>query len=184
MSRGVEIVSQLPDIFTYFHHSCSAPHILCIQLSFNLPDIHYIYRTMSCMTGCFHTSGYDPITDNNMILILSMKMSIFSIVMSTAKVINDVIITRNDIISTLITISVTSLNCAIMTGLRLHLSLMRLSYGDVGYSYDRTNRIALNFYQKQGIVYISQHTSYIMPDLMTSLFKFGIKLADAREFST
>ena len=37
--------------------------------------------------------------------------------------------------------------------------------------------------KKQGIVYISQHTSYIMPDLMTSLFKFGIKLADAREFS-
>ena len=37
--------------------------------------------------------------------------------------------------------------------------------------------------KKQGIVYISQHTSYIMPDLMASLFKFGIKLADAREFS-
>ena len=37
--------------------------------------------------------------------------------------------------------------------------------------------------KKQGIVYISQHTSYIIPDLMASLFKFGIKLADAREFS-
>ena len=38
--RGVEIVSQLPDILTYFHHSCPAPHTLCIQFSFNLPDIH------------------------------------------------------------------------------------------------------------------------------------------------
>ena len=73
------------------------------------------------MTGCFHTSGYVPITDINLILILSMKMSIFSIVMSIVKAINDVIITRNDIISTLITIPVTSLNCAIVTDLRLHL---------------------------------------------------------------
>ena len=32
--RGVEIVSQLPNILTYFHHSCPDPHILCIQLSF------------------------------------------------------------------------------------------------------------------------------------------------------
>ena len=38
--RGVEIVSQLPDILAYFQHPCPAPHILCIQLSFNLPDIH------------------------------------------------------------------------------------------------------------------------------------------------
>ena len=38
--RGVEIVSQLPDILTYFHHSCPAPHTLCIQFSFNLLDIH------------------------------------------------------------------------------------------------------------------------------------------------
>ena len=37
--RGVETLSQLPDILTYFHHSCPAPHILSIQLSFNLPDI-------------------------------------------------------------------------------------------------------------------------------------------------
>ena len=53
--RGVEIVSQLPDILAYFQHPCPAPHILCIQLSFNLPDI---YWTMSCMTGCFHTPDY------------------------------------------------------------------------------------------------------------------------------
>ena len=32
--RGVEIVSQLPNILIYFHHSCLAPHILCIQSSF------------------------------------------------------------------------------------------------------------------------------------------------------
>ena len=56
--RGVETLSWLPDILTYFHHSCPAPHILCIQSSFNLPDICLIYRTMSCMTGCFHTSAY------------------------------------------------------------------------------------------------------------------------------
>ena len=34
---GVETLSQLPDILTYFHHSCPDPHI---QFSFNLPDIH------------------------------------------------------------------------------------------------------------------------------------------------
>ena len=32
---GVEIVSQLADILIYFHHSYPAPHIHCIQLSFN-----------------------------------------------------------------------------------------------------------------------------------------------------
>ena len=58
MCRGVETLSQLPDILAYFHHSCPVPHILCIQFSFNLPDIQYIYRTMSCMTGCFHTTAY------------------------------------------------------------------------------------------------------------------------------
>ena len=41
-------------------------------------------------------------------LVLSMKMSIFSIIMSIIKAINDAIITRNDIISTFFTISVTS----------------------------------------------------------------------------
>ena len=56
--RGVEIVSQLPDILACFHYSCPAPHILCIQFSFNLPDIHQNYQTMSCMTGCFHTPVY------------------------------------------------------------------------------------------------------------------------------
>ena len=40
LNRGVETLSQLLDILTYFHHSCPAPHILCIQLSCNLPDIH------------------------------------------------------------------------------------------------------------------------------------------------
>ena len=54
---------------------------------------------------------YVPITDTNPILytfwclILSMKMSIFSIVMSIIKAINDAIITRNDIFSTCIPIS-------------------------------------------------------------------------------
>ena len=38
--RGVDTLSRLPDILAYFHHSCPAPHILCIQFSFNLPDIH------------------------------------------------------------------------------------------------------------------------------------------------
>ena len=42
-------------------------------------------------------------------LILSMKMRVFSIITSIIIGNNDVIITRNDIISTLITISVTSL---------------------------------------------------------------------------
>ena len=32
--------SQLLDILNYFHYSCPAPQILCIQFSFNLPDIH------------------------------------------------------------------------------------------------------------------------------------------------
>ena len=39
-SQGMETLTQLLDILTYFHHSCPAPHILCIQFSFNLPDIH------------------------------------------------------------------------------------------------------------------------------------------------
>ena len=39
-NEGVETLNQLPDILTYFHYSCPAPHILCIQFSFNLPDIH------------------------------------------------------------------------------------------------------------------------------------------------
>ena len=38
--RGVETLNRLPDILTYFRHCCPAPHILCIQFSFNLPDIH------------------------------------------------------------------------------------------------------------------------------------------------
>ena len=46
----------------------------------------------------------DPIISTFWFLILSMKMGIFSIII---KAINDVIITRNDFISTLITISVT-----------------------------------------------------------------------------
>ena len=36
-SQGVET---LPDILTYFHHSCPAPHIHCIQFNFNILDIH------------------------------------------------------------------------------------------------------------------------------------------------
>ena len=36
--RGV--VSHLLDILAYFQHPCPAPHTLCLQLSFNLPDIH------------------------------------------------------------------------------------------------------------------------------------------------
>ena len=39
-----------------------------------------------------------------------MKMSIFSIIMSIIKAINDDIITRNDIIGTLITTSITDTN--------------------------------------------------------------------------
>ena len=40
--KGVGTLSQLPDILTLFSsvHSCPAPHILCIQFSFNLLDIH------------------------------------------------------------------------------------------------------------------------------------------------
>ena len=34
--RGVEIISQLPDILAHFQHPCPASRILCIQLSFNL----------------------------------------------------------------------------------------------------------------------------------------------------
>ena len=43
---------------THFHYSCPAPHILCIQFSFNLQDIHYIYQAMFYMNGCFHTTAY------------------------------------------------------------------------------------------------------------------------------
>ena len=39
-----------------FHPSCPALHILCIQFSFNLPDIHWIYRTLSSMSSTFHTT--------------------------------------------------------------------------------------------------------------------------------
>ena len=52
ISRGVGTLSQLMDILAYFHHSCPAPHVLCIQFSFDSPDI---YRTMSYMTGYFQT---------------------------------------------------------------------------------------------------------------------------------
>ena len=44
--------------FVLFSPLLSCSRILCIQLSFNLPDIQYIYWTMSCMTGCFHTTVY------------------------------------------------------------------------------------------------------------------------------
>ena len=56
-------VWKLPDILTYMYsqHSCPAPHIRCIQCSLNLPDIYWIYWTMSCMTGCFHTTVNDGI---------------------------------------------------------------------------------------------------------------------------
>ena len=37
MISGVETLSQLPEILTYFHYSCPAPHIFCML---NLPDIH------------------------------------------------------------------------------------------------------------------------------------------------
>ena len=37
--RGVKILSWLPDILAYFHHSCPACDILCIRFSFNLLDI-------------------------------------------------------------------------------------------------------------------------------------------------
>ena len=37
-------------------HHFAITHTLCIQLSFNLLDIHQIYWVMSCMTGCFHTT--------------------------------------------------------------------------------------------------------------------------------
>ena len=54
-----------------------------------------------------------PITDTDIIstfwfMILSMKMSIFLIIMNIIKATNDDIITRNDISGTLITLSVTS----------------------------------------------------------------------------
>ena len=73
--RCVEILSQLPEIGIYFHYSCPAPHILCIQFNFNLPDIHYIYWTMSCMTGCFHTmlcfGQHFQITNNSYDIIIA-----------------------------------------------------------------------------------------------------------------
>ena len=62
-TRGVETLSQLPHILAYFHHSYPAPHILCVQFSFNLPDIHQIYQTISSMTGCFHTTDIHILRD-------------------------------------------------------------------------------------------------------------------------
>ena len=50
--QSVETLSTVQDILAYFHHSCPAPHVLCIQFSFDSPDI---YRTMSYMTGYFQT---------------------------------------------------------------------------------------------------------------------------------
>ena len=51
--RGMEIVSQLPDILAHFQY-CSrpAPHILCIQLSFNLSDIHVHIRVKCSTYSC------------------------------------------------------------------------------------------------------------------------------------
>ena len=43
-SRDVETLSRLPDILTYFHHSCPAPHILCIQFN-------SIYQTFTRFIG-------------------------------------------------------------------------------------------------------------------------------------
>ena len=42
-----------------FQHPCFASHILCIQFILNLHDIHQIYPTMSCMTGCFPITVYN-----------------------------------------------------------------------------------------------------------------------------
>ena len=43
--RGVETLSQLPDILTHFHHSCPAPiYFVYMQFSFNLPDITMFIR--------------------------------------------------------------------------------------------------------------------------------------------
>ena len=53
IARGMGIESQLPDILAYFQHSCPAHHILCMQFSFNLSDIHLMMSC--CITGCFHT---------------------------------------------------------------------------------------------------------------------------------
>ena len=66
IDMGVETLSQLLDICTYFHHSCPVPHILCIQFSFNLLE------TMSCMTGCFHTTDHSdgPVALINHIVLL------------------------------------------------------------------------------------------------------------------
>ena len=58
VAAQAEVWKHCADYRTFSHHSCPAPHILCIQLGFNLPDIHQIYRTMSCMTGCFHTPDH------------------------------------------------------------------------------------------------------------------------------
>ena len=41
IDRGVEIVSQLPDILAYFNHSCPAPYILYIQYSSD--SIHHTF---------------------------------------------------------------------------------------------------------------------------------------------
>ena len=47
--RGMEIVNWLPDILAYFQHPCQLP-IYFVYSS--------VYRTMSCMTGCFHSTVY------------------------------------------------------------------------------------------------------------------------------
>ena len=62
--RDVEALSQLLDIFTYIHHSCRAPHILCIQFGYQTMSwlfphpcmiyiYIYIYRTGPC-TAVIH----------------------------------------------------------------------------------------------------------------------------------
>ena len=64
--RGVETLSELPDILTYFQHALlSCTHMLCIQFSFNLLDIlivstplpsyhiSYLYHLLTNSIGFF-----------------------------------------------------------------------------------------------------------------------------------
>ena len=41
-----------------FHHFCPAPHILCIQFSFEFIRHSLDSSDIACMTGCFHTTVY------------------------------------------------------------------------------------------------------------------------------
>ena len=81
--RGVEIVSQLPNILTYFQYSCPVPHILCIQLSL-LGMILHDWLAVSTHISlfyymCVHSHSLHTFTHNHMLTSLPYSSSVYII---------------------------------------------------------------------------------------------------------